>query len=110
MLSAARRILILAPHPDDEIVACGISAQRARVAGAQVFVLYLTSGVPEAAAPLPWRRSKRPTRSARRYREALAAAALFGLETVGFRGRRSNRRVPARCALAAGIRGRPPGS
>src|SRR5205814_1571801 len=27
-----RRILVLAPHPDDEIVACGIAARRARLA------------------------------------------------------------------------------
>ena len=47
-----RRILILAPHPDDEIVACGIAALRARAAGARVFVLYLTTGIPARASTL----------------------------------------------------------
>src|SRR5260221_5454731 len=55
-LPEARRILILAPHPDDEIVACGIAAARARAAGARVFVLYLTTGVPECAALWRWAR------------------------------------------------------
>ena len=48
--TGARRILILAPHPDDEIVACGIAAIRARAADADVAVLFLTTGVPEPAA------------------------------------------------------------
>src|SRR5690349_16650698 len=49
-LMEPRRILVLAPHPDDEIVACGIAALRARAAGARVFVLYLTTGVPAREA------------------------------------------------------------
>ena len=46
MTAAAPRVLILAPHPDDEVVACGLATIRARAAGTPVFVLYLTSGVP----------------------------------------------------------------
>jgi len=87
----ARRILVLAPHPDDEIVACGIAALRARKAGARVFVLYLTSGVPERAALWPWQRQAYAGRVGRRREEALAAAALFGLEPVLFRGTPSRR-------------------
>jgi LmbE family N-acetylglucosaminyl deacetylase len=85
MLTAARRILILAPHPDDEIVACGIAAARAGAAGAAVFVLYLTTGVPEAATLWPWQRADYRARVARRGAEALAAAALLGLAPVDFR-------------------------
>ena len=83
-MGGARRILILAPHPDDEIVACGIAAMRARAAGSRVFVLYLTTGVPPRSGP--WRRlgSGDTVRVARRRGEALAAAALLGLEPVGF--------------------------
>ena len=78
-----RRILVLAPHPDDEIVACGIAALRARAAGAQVFVLYLTSGVPAPEALWPWQRSGHAARLSRRRTEARLAAALFGMESIG---------------------------
>ncbi len=83
-LSAAARILILAPHPDDEIVACGIAARRAATNGAQVFVLYLTTGVPPRETLWPGRRARYPLLVARRRDEALAAAALFGLLPAGF--------------------------
>jgi len=76
-------VLILAPHPDDEIVACGIAARRARAVGTPVFVLYLTTGVPQ--------RRGYDARVWRRRQEAIAAATLLGLEPVGFRG------APARC-------------
>lgn len=81
---AARRILILAPHPDDEIVACGIAASRARAEGAAIFTLYLTTGVPPRGALWPWQRGRYAARVAQRREEALAAAALLGLEPVGF--------------------------
>ena len=38
------RILILAPHPDDESIACAGIIQKALFAGAQVKVVYLTNG------------------------------------------------------------------
>jgi N-acetylglucosamine malate deacetylase 1 len=79
-----RRILVLAPHPDDEIVACGIAAMRARATGSRVFVLYLTTGVPGRAALWAWQRAGYAGRLARRRREALDAAALLGLEPVAF--------------------------
>ena len=78
-----RRILILAPHPDDEIVACGIAARRARLTGARIFVLFLTTGVPAAEALWPWQRGGHATRVARRRDEARAATALIG-EPFGF--------------------------
>ena len=80
----SRRILVLAPHPDDEIVACGIAAWRARQAGARVFVLYLTSGVPAPEALWAWQQAGRGPRLSRRRAEAAAAAALIGAESVGF--------------------------
>jgi N-acetylglucosamine malate deacetylase 1 len=79
-----RRILVLAPHPDDEIVACGIAAMRAQAAGANVFVLYLTTGVPERAALWAWQRRFYRARLTRRRKEALEAAALLGLEPLAF--------------------------
>ncbi len=80
-----RRILILAPHPDDEVVACGIAALRARSAGARVFVLYLTTGVPDHAALWAWQRPTHDARLRRRREEAQLAAAVLGLAPVGFR-------------------------
>ncbi|MDP2831016.1 MAG: PIG-L family deacetylase [Candidatus Omnitrophota bacterium] len=38
------RVLILAPHPDDEAIACAGVIQKALKAGAQVKVVYLTNG------------------------------------------------------------------
>lgn len=87
---AGRRILVLAPHPDDEIVACGIAAMRARAAGSRVFVLYLTTGVPDRSALWAWQRGGYAGRLARRRGEALEAAALLGLEPMGF-GERPSR-------------------
>lgn len=90
--AAAGRVLILSPHPDDEIAACGIAAMRARAAaGAEVFVLHLTTGVPEAAALWRWQRRRHPAQVARRRAEAMAAARLLGLVPVGFRGVPSRR-------------------
>jgi len=38
------RILILAPHPDDEVIGCGGIIQAATKTGAEIKVLYLTEG------------------------------------------------------------------
>ncbi|MFY1690325.1 PIG-L deacetylase family protein [Plantactinospora sp. WMMB782] len=39
-----QRILVLAPHPDDEILGCGGLIHKAKIAGAEVFVQFLTVG------------------------------------------------------------------
>jgi LmbE family N-acetylglucosaminyl deacetylase len=78
-----RRILVLAPHPDDEIVACGIAARRARLAGARVFVLFLTTGIPGAEVLWPWQRGGHAAWVARRRAEARTAMGLIG-EPIGF--------------------------
>ncbi len=39
-----QRILILAPHPDDEVFGCGGLVHRAKREGAKVFVLFMTVG------------------------------------------------------------------
>ena len=83
-LSPTRRILVLAPHPDDEVVACGIAALRARNAGAELFVLYLTTGVPPRDLLWPWQRHGYAARVTRRRDEAIQAAPLMGLRPTGF--------------------------
>lgn len=80
----AAHILILVPHPDDEIVACGVAARRAAQAGARLFGLYLTTGVPAAAALWPWQRHGHATRVQRRRGEARAVAARVPLTPLGF--------------------------
>ena len=85
MNPVAGRVLILAPHPDDEVVACAIAASRAITAGARVFVLHLTTGVPPERTLWPWQRPGYPERVWRRQEEALGAARLLGLEIAGFR-------------------------
>ncbi len=83
-MSTSARILILVPHPDDEVVGCAIAAQEARAAGAALFALYLTTGVPPRELLWPWQRRYYEARVARRRQEAIAAAALLGLQPVGF--------------------------
>lgn len=43
-LASADRLLVIAPHPDDESLAAGGQIQQALAAGAQVFVVFLTCG------------------------------------------------------------------
>lgn len=42
--SAQTRLLVVAPHPDDETIATGLLIQRVRAAGGEVGILLLTSG------------------------------------------------------------------
>jgi LmbE family N-acetylglucosaminyl deacetylase len=79
-----RRVLILSPHPDDEVVGFAAQILRARSAGAELAVLHLTTGVPEISALWPWERRNHAKRVARRRSEAVAAADLLGLKIAGF--------------------------
>lgn len=47
--SALSRIMVFAPHPDDDVLGCGGSIVKHRKRGRQVRVVYLTSG--EAGSP-----------------------------------------------------------
>jgi LmbE family N-acetylglucosaminyl deacetylase len=71
------RVLVVAPHPDDETIAAGGLIQRALSAGASVHVLLLTSGEARTGAARasggPWRLA------ARRAAEARRAVAALGL-------------------------------
>jgi len=83
-MTAAGRILILVPHPDDEVVGCAVAARRAVLAGRAVLALYLTTGVPPRELLWPWQRRHYAALVARRRAEAEAAAALLGILPVGF--------------------------
>ncbi|KIL97471.1 LmbE-like protein [Paramagnetospirillum magnetotacticum MS-1] len=76
-------ILVLAPHPDDEVVGFSAMIGRARASGSRVAVLWLTDGIPAAELLWPWQRSGRSRRVAVRTAEAVAAAKLLGAEAIG---------------------------
>jgi LmbE family N-acetylglucosaminyl deacetylase len=78
------RVLVLAPHPDDEVVGAAVAAKRAIAGGTEVFALYLTTGVPAAAALWPWQRSGHGARVRRRREEATDVAGIMGLKPAGF--------------------------
>jgi LmbE family N-acetylglucosaminyl deacetylase len=78
-----QRILILAPHPDDEVVACGAAIGRAQAQGSKIFVLYLTHGCIAQAAMWPWARKNHEACVARRQRESGEAARFLALTSIG---------------------------
>ncbi len=77
------RILVLAPHPDDEVVGFAAFIARRRRLGVPMAVLWLTEGVPAAEQLWPWHRRRRPAWVDRRRMEAMKAANLLGLKPVG---------------------------
>lgn len=79
-----KRILILIPHPDDEIVGACAAVGRAVDRGAEVFGLYLTTGVPAPEVLWPWQRRGHAAWVARRRAEARKAAKMLGIEPLGF--------------------------
>ncbi|WP_240098718.1 PIG-L deacetylase family protein [Thermomonas flagellata] len=83
-LGRGERLLVLAPHPDDETLACGGLIQRVLAGGGEVRVLLATDG---GSNPWPQRRVERrwrldpeaPARwGARRLQEVRAALACLG--------------------------------
>jgi LmbE family N-acetylglucosaminyl deacetylase len=86
MLSAGDRILIMAPHPDDETIATGGIIQKAEAMGLPVRVVYLTYGDANQWSFLVYR--KRPEVGPRavesmgevRRTEAISATHVLGLQ------------------------------
>jgi len=78
------RILLLIPHPDDEVVGAAATIHRCRGAGDEFFGAYLTDGVPAGEQLWPWDRPRRATRARRRRGEAQAVARMLGIEPVVF--------------------------
>lgn len=77
-------ILILAPHPDDEVVGCSAAIGRARAVGARVSVLFLTHGCVDRASMWPWARGRYDEAVARRRAEATRACADLGVAVAGW--------------------------
>lgn len=74
-----RRILVVAAHPDDEVIGCGGTIFRHTSAGDRVHVVILTEG---ATAQYP----DDPSMVARKQQEARAAAGVLGVSAVRFVG------------------------
>jgi LmbE family N-acetylglucosaminyl deacetylase len=84
MFMFGQRILILIPHPDDEIVGCCAAIGKALGRGARVFGFYLTTGVPPREVLCWWQRARYTDRITRRRREAREAANLLGVEVYEY--------------------------
>ena len=82
-----QRILILVPHPDDEVVACAAAIGQARAAGAKIFALYLTTGCLALRNLWPWQRKQYSQRIMRRRQEAQQVAKLLGIAPTAWSSR-----------------------
>ena len=85
-LNATERVLVLAPHPDDEAIACGCLLLAARAAGAARRVVVVTDGDnnpwPQRWIEKRWRIDNvaRARWGARRREEAQAALDVLGVD------------------------------
>jgi LmbE family N-acetylglucosaminyl deacetylase len=77
-------VLILAPHPDDEVAGCAAAIGRAKAAGARVSVLFLTHGCVDRDTMWPWARGRYAEVVARRRAEAERACVELGLAVAGW--------------------------
>lgn len=99
-----KRILVLIPHPDDEVVGCAAAIARARANGARVYALYLSHGCLARETLWPWQRGNYAARVEARMNEAAAAAEFLGLTVVARNMRRSAREIwPQLAALRAEV-------
>jgi LmbE family N-acetylglucosaminyl deacetylase len=84
-ITADDRIIVVAPHPDDEVLGAGGLIQQACAAGAEVHVIYLTSGDHNQIAfklyklRLHFNPRQYIAFGELRHREAAAATGLLGL-------------------------------
>jgi LmbE family N-acetylglucosaminyl deacetylase len=96
---SARTVLVLAPHPDDEVFGCGAAIASLREAGASVTVAIATDGAGTEPDPATRRRIGEG-----RVAESRAALAILGgaeVEALGFPDRGlSEAGEPLRAALA----------
>jgi len=78
------RLMIFAPHPDDEVLGCGILLQRARTAGAATRVVYLTDGEnnpwPQRFLERKWRLD---ARDRQRWGQLRRSECLAALQVLG---------------------------
>ena len=78
------RILLLAPHPDDELAGCCGAIGRARSQGSSVSVAFLTTGIPARQRLWPWHRSGHPRQVERRRAESRRVCGELGADIAHF--------------------------
>jgi LmbE family N-acetylglucosaminyl deacetylase len=78
------RILLLAAHPDDEVVGCCAAIGRARAQGSSVSILFLTTGIPGRERLWFWQRSHYSNYVERRRAEARQVCTGLGAQIVAF--------------------------
>lgn len=88
-----QRILLLIPHPDDEVVGVAASIARARAFGARVYALYLSHGCIAKETFWWWQRGGYEKRVNTRLAEAHAAADYLGLRLIGKNTQRAARHI-----------------
>lgn len=109
------RLMVLAPHPDDETLGCGTLLQRAVRAGAAIKVLYATDGDnnpwPQRVVDRKWRLGERDRQRWGRFRrgEARAALRVLGVPAeaasfLGFPDQGLTRLVKSGGVLASSVR------
>src|SRR6202044_4049231 len=75
----ARKILVVAPHPDDESLGCGGLISLSAQAGSSVYIGFVTDGAASHRNSTAWS----PVRlAAQREQEASRALACLGLENA----------------------------
>ena len=78
----AGKVAVLAPHPDDDVIGCGGTLHKHRLAGDPVTVIYLTDGARGDDVDGP----PSTELAATRRKEAEEAAGLLGIENLVFLG------------------------
>jgi LmbE family N-acetylglucosaminyl deacetylase len=100
------RVLVLAPHMDDEVVGCGGTLRRHALSGARITVAFLTDGRradPHLAGRLHGaeRRAAEQALCERRRAEAAAAGRVLGYDDLVFLDRPDGELVPDAALLHA---------
>ncbi len=72
------KLLVIAPHPDDDVIGCGGTIARCIAQGSQAAIVYMTSGEAGSLGCSP------AELSALREEEATSAAALLGVRDLVF--------------------------
>ena len=97
LLPNAMRVLVLAPHPDDEIFGCGGALALYRQQGAHIHVHVLTDGAGYATV------SERPAIYSTRQAETQAALKYIGVGPASFAGL-PDRSLSSHAGLAQHVR------